>query len=419
MRSIKLTGLRMGSTVTLNGDMTRRMDILWADWMNLAVRWFHLIAGISWIGSSFYFMWLDSSLEAPEPPDDKVEGKLWMVHSGGFYKVEKRWIGPGEMPKMLHWFKWEATLTWISGAFLLGLVYYSTEGIYLLDPSRSSLSPTQGMWIGIAVLVGGWLVYDGLWQSPLGKFPRVATGVSLALLIGLIYGLCQILSGRGAFIHVGALLGTLMVANVWIRILPAQQQMILATKEGRKPDFELGKKAKRRSVHNSYVTFPVLFIMLSHHYPFTFGHEQNWLILILIFIIGMGIRHVMIVGLKKGALTFLPVIAALILAMRWTGVVREEVASPAEPVSFQTVHQIIQTRCLSCHSRQPSDATFGVAPGGVSFDHEEEIQKFASRIRVRVVQYKTMPLGNKTKMTDQERVLLGRWIEQGARREDP
>lgn len=386
------------------------------EWLNLLVRWVHLIAGISWIGSSFYFMWLDSSLTAPEKPKKGVEGELWMVHSGGFYQVEKRLIGPGEMPRILHWFKWEATLTWVSGIFLLGIVYYMTGGAFLVDPAVSRITPGQATLLGIALLVSGWFVYDALFQSSLGK-TWVASAIALLLAFGVTYGLCQVLSGRAAYVHVGALLGTLMVLNVWVRILPAQQQMIDATGRGEMPDFELGKKAKRRSVHNSYMTFPVLFIMLSNHYPMTYGHALNWLVLSLLILLGASVRHAMIAKERKGFWALAPAAATLIALILMTGPSRAGGSSPSSQISvrFEAAHAVIQQRCLSCHSSNPTDDIFKVAPNGVLLDSPERIHLLAARIRERVVTSRTMPLANKTGMTDEEREILGRWIEQGAR----
>ncbi|MGH7726441.1 MAG: urate hydroxylase PuuD, partial [Candidatus Eiseniibacteriota bacterium] len=247
------------------------------EWLDLAIRWTHLIAGIAWIGSSFYFIWLDRHLERLDPSgahgnaDPDLEGSIWMVHSGGFYRVERRKVGPGRMPRTLHWFKWEAAITWLSGVALLGLVYYSTRGLYLLDPAISKLGVGAAIAIGLGSLVVGWLVYDVLWSWGHGSREPIALAISLLLLVGLVVLLCSTLSGRAAFLHLGAVLGTIMTANVWMRILPAQQRMIDATTRGETPDFTLGETAKRRSVHNSYMTFPVLFAMLSSHFPGAYG----------------------------------------------------------------------------------------------------------------------------------------------------
>lgn len=393
------------------------------EWLALALRWLHLVAGISWIGSSFYFMWLDSSISKPEEPRPGVEGELWMVHSGGFYQVEKRLIAPGGMPKTLHWFKWEAAFTWLTGILLLSVVYYMTGGVYLLDSNISSdVTPAMASALGIGLLIVTWFAYDLLWNSSFAKkYSGIATGACYAALIAICYGLCHVLSGRAAFIHVGAMFGTLMVLNVWVRILPAQQKMIDATQEGRTPDYSLGMAAKRRSVHNSYMTFPVLFIMLSNHYPMTYANSWNWAMLLMLIMVGAGIRHAMIAKNGSGRWAIVP--AAVILA---TVVVASAPTPPPPPaisyatgpsVSFVQAQAVINTRCIACHSLKPTDDVFKSAPNGILLDSPKKIHGLASRIRFRTVETKTMPLANKTGMTEEERVTLGRWIDQGAKLE--
>jgi uncharacterized membrane protein len=393
------------------------------EWANLALRWFHLVAGISWIGSSFYFMWLDSHMEAPSAAKPDVEGSLWMVHSGGFYQVEKRLIQPGGMPRTLHWFKWEAAFTWMSGMFLLGVVYYLSGGVLLLDPNRPEISLGAAVAMSLGTILVSWLVYDALWATAWAEAnARVATALSFLGLFGVVYGLCQIYSGRGAFIHVGAVLGSAMVANVWHRILPCQQKMIDATAEGRTPDYELGKKAKRRSVHNSYVTLPVLFIMLSNHFAMTYSSKWNWLALILMIFIGAGIRHFMILGSKgKNGYPFLvPVAAAIAGVVFLCGNQAPDAAAAAtagtatEPVTMAEIQGIVQRRCIVCHSEKPTDAVWKSAPNGVKFDTPAQIKGMVGGIKLRVVDTKTMPLANQTGMTDAERARFAAWIQQGA-----
>jgi uncharacterized membrane protein len=384
------------------------------DWANLLLRWTHFIAGIAWIGSSFYFIWLDRAITAPATPRKGVEGDLWMVHSGGFYQVEKRKPGPGEVPPVLHWFKWEAMLTWITGISLLVLVYY-LSGAYLLDPNVSHISRTTAIALGIGLLVVGWLFYDWLWSSPLAHQRGVATTVSLILLAAVTYGLCRLLSGRAAFMHVGALLGTLMVANVWGRILPAQSEMLAATRAGRPADFTLGERAKQRSVHNSYMTFPLLFIMLSNHYPATYSSPLNWLVLLFLFIAGAAVRHAMIGRGASSRWALLPAVMALGGAMVLTGKTGGAGGTGGDGVpSFASVRAVVTQRCQPCHSQYQTDRSVGPAPGGVTFDTPESIARLAERIRVRAVETKTMPLANKTGMTEDERQLLARWIQAGA-----
>ena len=388
-----------------------------ADWANLLLRWAHFIAGIAWIGSSFYFIWLDRALAAPAVPRPGVEGDLWMVHSGGFYQVEKRRPGPGEVPPVLHWFKWEALLTWITGISLLVLVYY-LSGAYLLDPSVSRIGRGTATALGIALLIVGWFLYDLLWRSPVVAWRGVAATISLSALAAVTFLLCRVLSGRAAFMHVGSLLGTIMVANVWLRILPAQHHMLGATRAGQPADFTLGERAKQRSVHNSYMTFPLLFIMLSNHYPATYSGPLNWLILSFLFIAGAAVRHAMIGRGRSSRWALVPAALALAGAMFLstpkTGVTGQTGATSDTAPPFAAVRSVVSQRCQPCHSQYQSDRTFGPAPGGVTFDTPESIARFAERIRVRAVETKTMPLANKTGMTDQERELLARWIGAGA-----
>jgi len=303
-------------------------------------------------------------------------------------------------------------LTWISGIALLVLVYY-LSGAYLLDAAVSSIGRGSATALGIGLLVIGWVVYDVLRRSPLAADHRawIAGVISLLLLAAVTIVSCRLLSGRAAYMHVGALLGTLMVANVWMRILPAQQAMIDATKAGRQPDFTLGERAKRRSVHNSYMTFPLLFIMLSNHYPRTYASPVNWLVLLLLCFAGAAVRHAMIGYGVSARWALAPAAAALAAAVFFS----TPKATAGGPVPrFTDVRAVINQRCLPCHSAYPADASVGAAPAGVAFDTPESIGRLAERIRVRAVETQTMPLGNKTGMTPGERALLARWIAAGA-----
>jgi uncharacterized membrane protein len=384
------------------------------DWANLLLRWAHFGFGIAWIGSSFYFVWLDSALSKPAPERTGVDGELWMVHSGGFYQVEKRKIGPGGMPAVLHWFKYEALFTWITGILLITVVYYLTGGVYLVDPLVSDITTNQATILAVGVMVISWFVYDLLWASPLGRAGWPATAISFALLAVLVVGLCRLLSGRAAYIHVGAVLGSIMVLNVWLRILPAQQKMIDATREGRQPDFTLGEAAKRRSMHNSYVTLPVLFIMLSNHFPMTYGSPDNWLPLSLLIVVGASARHLMIgkTGAKYWAAV--PLVASLVAVVMVTAPKgapgHRGTGAPAASVSMGQAREIINRRCLQCHSQYPTDDVFTAAPNGVTFDAPADLVRYASRIQERAVVQQTMPLANKTGMTDEERAILARWV---------
>ena len=378
------------------------------DWVNLVVRVLHLTAGIAWIGSSLYFIWLDRHLTTPTPPRPRVEGEIWMVHSGGFYRVEKKRIGPEEMPAVLHWFKWEAALTWASGIVLLAVVYYWAGGTLLVDPGVSALSVGQAILVSLGTLVVGWFVYHGLWRSPFARQPALAGALSLVLLALVTLLLFQLLSGRAAYIHVGSMLGTLMVANVWAVILPAQQQMIDATTRGAEPDFALGEHAKRRSVHNSYMTLPVLFLMLSTHFPQTYGHRLGWLILLLLFVAGAAARHAMIGRGPRRLWSLVPALGAF-AAVVVLATPRRATSAAGAGVAFADIRNVIHLRCLTCHSAYPTDDLFRAAPNGITFDTPDQIRVSASRIIERAAVQRTMPPGNKTRMTDDERALLSRW----------
>lgn len=262
------------------------MDFNVREWLNLVVRWIHVFAGILWIGQTYFFTWLDGRFAAEEEAGATAKSppQVWMVHSGGFYVVEKQ-KGPELLPRTLHWFRWEAALTWVSGMVLLVIVYYM--GGALVDTSVADLSVGAGAGIGLGLMVVGWFAYDLLWQSPLGRAEGVAAAVCFLLLVGVTYGLTRVLSGRAAYIHVGALLGTLMAANVWLRILPAQRRMLAAARAGKEPDASQGAQAKLRSKHNTYMVVPVVFIMVSNHFPAaTYGHKYNWVILAVLVLAG-------------------------------------------------------------------------------------------------------------------------------------
>ena len=388
------------------------------EWLELLVRWFHVIAGIMWIGSSIFFHWLDKHFVPPAAPREGVEGELWLVHSGGFYQIEKVKPGPGQVPDSLHWFKWEAGFTWLSGVVLLGIVYYLGGGVFLLDPAHPGISGPAAIGIGVGVLVASWLVYDTLWNSPLGTNKPLATGISLALLLGVTYCLCQVFNGRAAFIHVGAVIGTIMVANVFRRIIPFQQTMVDATRAGQRADFSAGERAKARSTHNHYLTYPVVFIMLSSHFPNLYGNALNWVVLALLMAGGATAKYLMTIRERTSAgvpgiiATLVVTVAACYLLVRPTQ--EAVVAAPAGDVSFGSVKTVIQQRCLTCHSSAPTDDAFKVAPRGIVFDTAAQIKGQAMQINERAVVSQSMPLGNKTGMTPEERSLLGKWIAQGA-----
>jgi uncharacterized membrane protein len=384
-----------------------------------------VIAAILWIGDSFLFMWMDRSLVKPtRPREGAVSGELWMVHSGGFYEVVKRTkLLPHELPASLHWFKWEAYTTWITGVFLLGIVYFLGGGVYLVDSSVSRIGLPAAIAVSLGSLALGWLVYDALWRSPLARNPRLAAGVSYALIVALAWALTRLVSGRAAFVLVGATLGTLMVANVWRVIIPGQAKMLAATRAGQEVDIRHGQRAKTRSTHNHYLTLPVLFTMLSQHYPATYGHPLNWVILALLVLFGAAAKYVMNERGRSHPAIVLGGLAALVATIWLTTATPRASANGAEfsgapPVRFAEVRAILERRCVSCHAARPANPSFPQPPGGVVLEEPERIHALSDRILARAVVTKTMPLGNLTGMTDEERRTLGAWIAQGARVEE-
>lgn len=386
------------------------------EWLNLVVRWAHVIAAIMWIGDSFLFMWLDSQLKKPDRKlSGDVVGELWMAHSGGFYEVVKR-KSLDALPEKLHWFKWESYTTWITGFLLLIVVYYMGGRAMLLEAS-SPLSYGQAIHLSLGLIVGGVVFYDLLCRTPLVKDNRLFGAVGFALITGAAYGVTWYFSPRAAFLQVGAMLGTIMASNVFFRIIPAQKHMLAATKEGRPVDTSYGARAKQRSTHNHYLTLPVLFTMLSNHFPSLYGHRLPWLVLALLFLSGAGIKYVMNFRTK----THPVVLVGTLLAFGGVAWMTKPVAIEMDPalaegpkVSFATAQAIIQARCVTCHAQRPTNPSFAAAPSGVMLDTPERIGAVSPRIFVRAVQTKTMPLGNMTFITDEERRLLGAWIAQGA-----
>jgi uncharacterized membrane protein len=396
------------------------METVILDWLNLVVRWTHVIAGIAWIGSSFFFMWLDAHLETAAPGKESVEGELWMVHSGGFYEVNKILVAPTEIPRSLHWFKWEAYFTGITGVLLLAIVYYLGAEAFLIDVDIADLSRLEAVGIGVGTLVVGWFAYDALFASRFGRENTVvANTISVIVLCLIAIGLSQVFTGRAAYVHVGALIGIVMVINVFARIIPSQRNLIAARNAGEEPDPYLGKRAKQRSVHNNYLTLPVLFIMISSHYPMTFGHPQGWILLIAISLSGALVRHWF--NLRNASTPSLwPIPAAVVVFLVVAGwaslptLQAERQAASLGDVEFSQVRSIIDSRCLACHAAQPTFEGFDVAPKNIRFDTAEEIRKHAQAIKRTSVDTDTMPLGNETKMTADERQLLGAWIRAGA-----
>lgn len=388
------------------------------EWLRVLFRWIHVIAGIMWIGDSLLFMWIDSHLH-PDPQSRKdVTGVTWLIHGGGYYQLEQRMLVSGRLPPKLRWFWLEATTTWLSGFLLLVLIYYMSADAFMVDRSVSRLTPNQAIAVGLGMLLGGWLLYDGLWRTPLMDRPLLAASLSFVLLLGVIYVSTHVLSARAAFLHVGSMLGTIMAANVWVHILAPQLKMVQEAREGREIDYSLGVHAKTRSTHNTYLTFPAIFLMISHHFPAIYSGPLNWVVLSLFVVFGAGIRHLMLVGLRTGRWSAVATVAAAVSLVYLT----VQPAAPLQPgsipdvsaPSFIEVRTIIVQRCASCHSETPTDPDFSVVAGGVKMDTPEQIKALAARIKARAVDQKTMPLGNKTNITDEERAILRRWVEAGA-----
>jgi uncharacterized membrane protein len=396
------------------------MGVEMLEWVQLAVRWIHMITGIAWIGASFYFVWLDMNLTDPVKDGYKdkagVGGELWAVHGGGFYEVQKYRAAPPEIPPVLHWFKYEAYFTWISGFILLTILYYFGAEIYTIDKGVADISVDVAILIGIGSIVGGWIIYDLLCRSPLINNQAFFGLVLFILLTAAAYGLSQVFSGRAAYIHVGAIMGTIMAANVLFIIIPGQTKMVEAAKRGEPADPLPGLWAKQRSLHNNYFTLPVLFIMISSHYPMTFGNSFGWLLLAGIALVGIMVRHFFNMknqGRAKQGFFLLPLAFILFFFIAYISIPRTDVAD-MEPVPFATVENIILERCASCHATNPSSEKFDSPPKGVKLETAAQIVREKTRIRQQSVDTKTMPQGNVTNMTDEERKLLGWWIAQGA-----
>ena len=390
------------------------MDAYIVEWLNLLARWVHFITGVAWIGASFYFIWLDNHLEAPRQAGDDekgVGGELWSVHGGGFYHAQKYRVAPQVLPETLHWFKWEAYSTWLSGMFLLILVYWYGAQVYLIDPTVAELSPVVAVSIAAAAIAGSWVIYDLLCKTRLGNNDRLFGIVLLVLVSLLAWGLCELFSGRGAYIHFGVVLGTIMVANVFFVIIPGQRRMVEAAERGETPDPRDGINAKLRSVHNTYFTLPVLFVMTSNHYAMTYNHEYNWAILIAIALAGAMIR-IYFVARHKGKASLLPIIIAIVLLAGVAALVAPRAsAASGDAVVFEDVRSIVQHRCITCHSDAPTHPAFPAAPAGVVLDTDAQIVAEALRIHQQTVITRVMPIGNLTGISEAERDLIDRWYQ--------
>ncbi|MBC7874425.1 MAG: urate hydroxylase PuuD, partial [Ferruginibacter sp.] len=374
----------------------------------------HVTFDIAWIGASFYFVFLENALNRKDNIREELAGDLWAVHGGGFYYLEKYKVAPKTIPRHLHWFKYEAYFTWVSGFALLFIIYYFNASAALIDTNVMKLTPTGAIGISIGSFIVAWVLYDLLCKSPLRKQPALFALSGIVLLIGFAWFYSSVFSGRAAFIHFGAMIGSIMVANVFFVIIPSQKAMVKAAKKGQLPDPQKGKNALFRSLHNNYFTLPVLFVMVSNHFPSTFGHQYQWIVLAAITLGSAGIKHWLNLR-EQGKLSvwILPASVILLLAVAYATAPQLSTTKCKE-VSFAAINTIIQQRCVSCHSSQPTDNIYTAPPNGVIYDTPNDIVKKKELIMQRVVVTKTMPQNNKTNMTPEERDLIRCWIEQGA-----
>ncbi|KJK23052.1 membrane protein [Burkholderiaceae bacterium 16] len=391
------------------------------DWANMLFRWVHVITAIAWIGSSFYFVWLDNSLTRPDDPDLQekgVGGELWAVHGGGFYNPQKYLSAPKTLPENLHWFYWESYSTWMTGFGLLVVLYLFNASTFLVDKNVMDMSAGAAIGFALSYLAVGWVVYDCICRV-FGKSDRTV-GILVAIYVALAaYVACHVFSGRAAFLLTGAMIATIMSANVLVWIIPGQRKVVAALRAGDPVDPVHGKNAKQRSVHNTYFTLPVLFAMLSNHYSMTYSYKYNWAVLVLIMLAGVLIRQFFILKHKGKINVAWPAAGVAVLAVVAVMIApqpRETVANKdgaASQVSFTKVQEVINSRCVQCHAAAPK--MMPTAAKGIKLDTADEIKAHAQLIYQQAVQQKAMPLGNVTQITDDERALLGQWFEAGAK----
>jgi uncharacterized membrane protein len=387
------------------------------DWLSLLLRWAHIVAGIGWIGSSFYFMWLDSSLKRREGMGAAVKGENWTVHGGGFYHTQKYLVAPEAMPADLHWFKWESYSTWLTGFALLAVIYYWGAESFLIDRSVADLAPWQAIGLSVASLGFGWVVYDALCRSPLRADGRLVFAALFAFVcaMAVVYG--QLFSARAAFLHVGALIATFMTGNVFFVIIPNQKIVVADLVAGRTPDPRYGAIAKLRSTHNNYLTLPVIFMMISNHYPMTFGHPWSVAIVAAVLLMGVVVRHWFNTwesGATGPAVWWQwPAAAALSGFLVVFGGWRPGAVEAAAPVTAAEAVALAQVHCAACHAARPTHDGFEEAPGGVMLETAEQLRAHAPRVLAQAVLTEAMPLGNETGMTAEDRARLGAWLRAG------
>lgn len=395
------------------------MESVLTEWLSLIIRWLHVVAGIGWIGSSFYFIHLDLSLKHRSGLPEGVKGDAWQVHGGGFYHMVKYLVAPTRMPDELTWFKWEAYATWLSGFALLVIVYYLGAELYLIDKSVLELSASMAAAVAFGTLLLAWLFYEALCRSPLGRHEVALALVGYVFLVGLTYGFTHVFSGRGAFTQIGALIGTIMVANVFVIVIPNQKKTVAALLAGREPNPVWGDEAKQRSVHNNYLTLPVVFLMIANHYPLMFATRFNWLIVAIVLAIGPVIRHFFNSRHEgKGSPWWTwGVAAAGMIAVAWlSGAGPKDAATGAraDRVNVAEAHNVVLSRCSMCHMDGPVWPGVHGPPKGVLLDGPENIRRHAHLIEINAVRSDAMPPGNITEMTPQERQILAAWLAAGA-----
>ena len=394
------------------------LDYFWL-WSEMIVRWVHVIAGVAWIGSSFYFIALDLSLKPGKELPKEANGQAWQVHGGGFYNMVKYLVAPKKMPEELTWFKWEAYSTWISGMALMSLVYYGSASLYMIDLEVLDITKLQAVFLSLGGIVIGWIIYDGLCRSPLGKNDLILALAGLVFLVLLSFIYTQVFSHRGAFMQMGVTIGTMMVANVAMVIIPGQKKVVQALKAGDDPNPIYGVRGKQRSLHNNYLTLPVIFVMIGGHYPIIFATEYSWLILGLILIIGALIRHFFNTkhkGLPAPYWTWLvaSVLAVCSVLLSYAGAPNNNVYEVSNlKMTKEEIHktavELVIERCSSCHAREPLWEGLAFAPKGIHLETEEEVLKMANEIYWQSAASWAMPPGNIIWLEDEERVLLSDW----------
>ena len=392
------------------------MDAIAHDWISLAVRWAHIVAAIGWIGSSFYFMWLDYSLRHDGTLPPGVKGESWSVHGGGFYQVRKFAVAPEKMPAVLHWFKWEAYATWMTGFAMLAVVYYWGASTMLIDRTKVDLPPWLAIGLSSAALVAGWFAYDALCRSALRRRPLVMFAVLYATIVFSAWGFAQVFTDRAAWLHTGAVIATMMSGNVFLVIIPNQKKVVADLVAGREPDPALGEIAKLRSTHNNYLTLPVIALMISNHYPVATGHPQAWALVGVILALGAVVRHWFNghdQGRRGAGMVWQwPTAAALFAGLIAFSAWRPDVATA--DVDPPRAMEIVALHCSACHAAVPSHEFHDAPPGGVIFDSLDQIRAHSAKIIAQSVLSRAMPLGDETGMTDEDRAVLGAWLRAGA-----